>query len=311
MPVSGDVTFTAQTRFSNNLRLELGQHTSMLASRALTRDEAGSEKVKLDNLISASKTKKKTTRHGPVEYGNTGHDGIWVAKPESDYFAELVDTDDKLMTGVDIQGGYVTAASSAINRAKDDAFLAGFYGDMITGKQGTVLNPFPSGNVIAATVRDSGSGPTGQNVKKLRGARKKLAQNFVDMNQVFNIALTAQQIDDLYSEISVQSIDYQQSVKARFSADGKSILGAAGFDFVEMELGNPLLENSGLTLNGSGQRKNPFWSADGMVMNYWEELFTSVDHLPQQHHEAQVYARTCGAASRTDQNRCGYIENVE
>jgi hypothetical protein len=307
----GDITNTAQTRFSNNLRLELNQHATLLAHTAIQRNEAGSEKVKLENLISNAKTQKKSTRHAPVTYNEIGWDGIWVAKPEADFYSALVDSDDKLMTGVDIQGGYVKAGASAIQRAKDDMFLAGFYGSLITGKQGTTLNPFPAGNIVAVDHRDSGSGATGQNVAKIRRARKILAENYVDMSQAFYMAQTAQQIEDLSREMTIISDDYKTSVKPVWSADGKSLLAAGGFNFIEMELGNPLLDNSDLTVDGSGYRKTPFWTADGMAMNYWEELFTAVDKLPTQHYEVQVYARTCGIGSRTDQNRCGYILNAE
>lgn len=303
----GDITFTAQTRFQNNLRLELQQHKSALASRTLSRNQAGAEKVKLDNLIANSKTQKKSARHAPVTYNQTGWDGIWVAKPEADFWADLVDTDDKLTTGVDLQGGLVMAAMSAINRAKDDAFLTGFFGDLITGKTGTTLNSFPAGNIIPVN-----TGATqGMNMKKVRAARKKLAQNYVNMEQLFYIALAAEQIDNLYDEAVVTSADYNKANGVRFSADGKTILGAGGFEFVEFELGNPMLDQSALTLDPSTHRRNPFWTADGMVMNWWEELYTSVDRLPQQHHETQVYARICVAASRTDQNRCGYVLNDE
>ena len=307
----GDITFTAQTRFENNLRLVLSQHTSKLGSRAIQRDEAGAEKVKLENLISNGKAKRKNARHQPVSYNTTGWDGIWVAKTEPYYDADLVDTDDKLVTAVDLQGGIMLKQASVMQRAEDDAFLEGFFGDLITGKTGTTLNAFPSGNVVAVDKRSSGSGATGMNTKKLRTARKILAQNYVNMEQDFYIALSAAQIDNLFDEVIITSRDYQNANSVRFSPDGKTILGAAGFEFVEIELGNPDLANASLTLDASSYRKNPFWTADGMAMNWWERLYTSVKQLPQQHDEWQIYCRKTMTASRTDQNRCGYVLNSE
>lgn len=303
----GDVTFTAQVKFENAMRLELNQNKPLLASRAMDRDCAGSEKKKLDNLISQSTMKKKTARNTDVEYDTTGWDGIWVAKPDTDYLATEVDNDDKLVTEVDLEGGELMKHSAAYNRAWDDAFLEGFFGDLITGKSGTVLNPFPSGNVVPVNL--SGS-VEGQTTDKLKRARKILAQNFVNMQQQFYIALSAEQIEDLYDEIEATNQDYKQ-LGVRLSPDGKFMLGMLGFEFVEMELGNPLLNNSTLTVDGSGYRKNPFWTADGMVMAVWEKIFTSVDPLPGRHHNHQVYTRTVVTSSRTDQNRCGYILNEE
>lgn len=305
----GDVSFTAQTKFENAMRLELNQNKPLLASRAMERDCSGSEKKKLDNLISQSMMKKKTARNTDVEYDTTGWDGIWVAKPDTDYLATEVDNDDKLMTEVDLQGGELLKHSAAYNRAWDDAFIAGFYGDLITGKTGTTLNAFPSANVVDAAVRSSGAGDTGMNVKKLKRARRILAGNFVDMQQQFYIALGSEQIENLFDEVEATSGDYKQ-LGVRLSPDGKHMLGMLGFEFIEIELGNALFGNTALTESGAN-RHNPFWSADGMVMAVWEKIFTSVDPLPGRHHNHQVYTRTVVAASRTDQNRCGYVENVE
>lgn len=306
----GDVTFTAQTKFENAMRLELNQNKPLLASRAMERDCAGAEKAKLDNLISQAQMKKKTARHVDVEYDTTGHDGIWIAKPDTDYLATRVDNDDKLVTECDLEGGELMKHSAAYGRAWDDAFLNGFFGDLITGKSGTVLNPFPSGNVIAADVRSSGSGDTGMNVKKIKRARRTFGGNFVDMQIQWYMALGSEQIENLFDEVEATNQDYKQ-LGVRISPDGRHLLGMLGFEFIEMELGNPLLVNSALTVNSSTERLNPFWTADGMVMGVWEKLFTSVDRLVAGHHDHQVYTRTVVAASRTDQNRCGYIENVE
>jgi hypothetical protein len=182
----GDITFTAQTNFESNMRLELQQKESKLAPKAIQRNVAGAEKTKVDNLIANQKMRKKTERNGDVTHDTTGWDGIWVAKPDPSYLATLVDTEDKLMTSVDIQGGEVMTHSAAVRRAKDDDFLAGFYGDMITGKQGTVLNAFPAANVVpvdfqgpsVATAND------GLNVAKIRRARRILARNFVDQRRL-------------------------------------------------------------------------------------------------------------------------------
>lgn len=305
----GDVTFTAQTNFENNMRLRLNQVKPKLAPLALERDCAGKEKHKIDNLIDNEGTRTKTERETDVVYDQTGWDGIWVAAPDAEYKAKLIDTDDKLVTEVDLEGGEVMKQSAAINRAWDDAFLQGFYGDLITGKSGTVLNPFPVGNVVPVDLRVTGTGATGMNTKKLKRALRILTQNFVDLDQELFIALTAQAIEDLQGEIEVTSSDFQK-LGGRMSPDGKYLIGMLGFTFVQIELSNPLLKlgsKLSVTTDGNNYRKLPFWSKDGMVMCPWERLYTSVDVMPGKHGAHQVYSRTKVTASRTDQNRCGYI----
>lgn len=309
----GDVTFTAATKFESNMRLELQQSTPKLAPTSVQRNVAGAEKTKLDNIIASAKTRKKTERNGDVIHDTTGWDGIWVAKPDPDYLATLVDNEDKLLTNVDIQGGDVMAHSKAIIRAKDDAFIGGFFGDMITGKTGTTLNAFPGANVVAVDFQGPGVAAAngGLSIAKVRRARRILAKNFVDLDQPLYMALTSAQVEDLTADAKATNRDFLDALMPKWSADGKYITGMAGFQFVEVELGNPLYDNAGLTLDGNGYRKVPFWSADGMVQATWEDLFTSVDPLPTKHFSAQVYSRCQQVFSRTDQNRCGYVLCVE
>jgi hypothetical protein len=307
----GDVSFTAQTRFESNMRLELQQQKSLLFPTALVRNVAGAEKTKLDNLIANHTMRKKTERNGDVVHDTTGHDGIWVAAPDPDYLATLVDGEDKLLTRVDLQGAEIMAHSGAYNRSRDAGFLTGFYGDLITGKQGTVLNAFPAGNVVAVDHDGAGGAVAiGMRVAKLRRARRILASNFVNMQQEFFVALESLQIEELTEDAKAINKDFADAVKPVWSADGKQLLSIAGFTIKEIELGNPLFGDAAdLTVDGSGHRKNPFWTADGMVEATWEDLFTSVDKLPTKHFSAQVYSRHQRVYSRTDQNRCGYILN--
>ncbi len=304
----GDVSFTAQTKFENAMRLELNQQKSLLLSRAMPRDCAGSDKKKLDNLISNQRMRTKTERNVAVIHDTTGWDGIWVAKPDAGFLATLVDNEDELQTGVDIQGGEVMNHAGAYNRHHDNEFIKGFYGDLITGKAGTTLNAFPAGNVVPVTY-DGLGGVTalGMNLAKLRRARRILASNYVDMAQTFYLALGSLQVEELMADAKAASADYIEQYKVRFSADGKMLLGAHGFEFIEIELGNPMYDDTALTLDGSGHRKLPFWTADGMVKTVWEDKFFRVTMESTMHFSAQVYTRTIVGASRTDQNRCGYI----
>lgn len=309
----GDVTFTAMTTFESAMRMELNQQEALLAPTAKTRDCKGSEKKKLTNLIANQTMRKKTERHSTVVHDTTGWDGIWIAKPDPDYLATLVDNEDELVTMVDLEGGELLAHAGAKIRSDDSAFLQGFFGDMITGKTGTTLNAFPAGNVVAIDYTGPGVAALegGMSVPKIRRARKILAQNYVNLQQKLYIAMTSQQIEDLTNDAKATDRDFLNANKPLWSEDGKFLMGLAGFTFIEIELSNPLLwaEYGGtdLTLAAGDDRKCPFFTEDAMVKGSWEELFTQVTKLPTQHYEAQVYSRTQRAFSRTDQNRCGYI----
>jgi hypothetical protein len=311
----GDVTFTAQTRFESNMRLELNQQKSLLFPTALRRDVAGADKTKLDNLISNSKPRRKTGRGTVHDQDTTGFDGIWVAKDDPYYLATFQDTEDQLLTAVDLKGAETMNHAGTIARARDMAFLYGFYGDMITGKSGTTLNAFPAGNIVPATLQPDGTtgAATGMNVAKVRRARRILARNFVDMSQTFYLVLTSVQVEELTQDAKAIDRDYADSVKPVWSADGKHLISIAGFMIIEMELSNPLYDTAAtLTFDAvNSYRQCPFYTADGMVAAMWEELFTRVAEDDQRHFGFQVYSRTDLVCSRTDNNRCGYIQSKE
>ncbi len=304
----GDVTFTAMTAFDSAMRLELNQQAPLLYSTAKKRSVAGSEKVKLDNLVDNASTRKKTERNGQVVHDQTGYDGIWVCAPEPDYLATLVDNQDQLVTMCDLQGAEVMRHAGAINRAKEAAFITGFFGDMITGKTGTTLNSFPSGNVVAVDHDGAGGAtPIGMNLAKIRRARRLLAENYVNMQQRFYIGMTALQVEEITSEARAVSSDYRDAYAIKWSADGKHLLSVGGFEIIEIELDNPLFGDAATASLISTHRACPFWTEDGMVAAEWEALFTRVTNESQNHFSAQVYSRTQILCSRTDQNRCGYI----
>jgi hypothetical protein len=307
----GDVSFTAEVRFQSNLRLELNQQKSHLYPTAIKRDVAGAEKTKLDNLVSNHQPRRKAARGEVHQQDTTGYDGIWVAKDDPYYLSTYQDTEDKLLTSVDLKGSETMAHAGTIARARDMAWLYGFFGDMITGKSGTTLNAFPAANIVPVNYRgpDVAAAESGMNVAKLWRARRILARNFVDMSQAFYVVLTSLQVEQLQADAKAINNDFATAVKPMWSADGKHLLSIAGFNIIEMELGNPLLGTAGaLTFDaGTTTRKIPFFTADGMVAAIWEEMFSRVAEADERHFGYQVYSRTDLVCSRTDQNRCGYI----
>lgn len=306
--MSDQVPTTFVTLFENNMRLALNQTQPILYGLALPKTGVGSEKKQIDDIIGHVKSRKGSDdgRHGDVQYSNTPHSRVWVAKPDFDYYAELVDTNDQVQAMIALESGYMQTGVATINRAKDDAFIAGFFGNMITGKDGTVNSPFPAGNVIANDVGGVAGTATGLNVAKVRSAAKMLGQKFNDAAEPAYMPVTADDKDQLLQELIVTHAD--------FGATGAEVRDGTlrrlfGFTFVEVETENPLFWNAGLVDAGGGVRKTPFWKRSGMIRVPWWELKTSVDVLPQKHQSRQVYASTCVACSRTDDGKVGYILN--
>lgn len=297
------VTQTHRTTYENNMRLSLQQKDSRLLKTVTDKDVSG-EMVKLDDIFGEVDAQEKTERHADTKYVDTPHDGRWLAMPNPIYFADLVDKEDKLASGIDIEGGYVKVGAATIARGTDDKIIGGIFGVAQTGRKGTILTPFDTSNIVP--VNEGAGSAVGLTVKKLNAANEILRGNFVDMDEdELWIAITAKQNGNLLNEIETVNKDY--------GATGAEIRDGLvrklfGFNFAHIELGNPRLKNAGLTVDGNGYRKVPFYTKSGIIAGFWERDFTSVDQLPTKHFSAQVYARRQVDATRDDEGKVGYIE---
>lgn len=307
--MSLQVNTTATYTFQNNLELQLNQVKSMLIDAVETQDVTG-EKVAIRDIFGNVAPQIANERHGDTRYVNTPHDRVWLAKPDERYFAELVDTADQLATEISLQGGYTMSAMGTINRAWDDQILIGAYGNIVSGKDGTVTTPFPAGNIVPVTTGGA-AGAQHMNVAKMRAANLMLMQNFVDVQQEKFMVLSSIQIDDLLGEVPATSADFKGSYGGEF--DNGVLKRFMGFTIIPMELKNPTLEAviKGVTTDGSGYTKNPFWVKSGIRLGIWEKLRTSVDRLPTKLFSTQVFAGTTVAATRTQAGKVGIILNSE
>lgn len=298
-----------QTKYNNNVEFVLQQMKPILLDTVIVQDDASAEKIKIRDLVGNVLPNEADERHGDTKYVNTPHDGIWLAKQPELYYAELLDNADKLATSLELEGMYVQAGAATINRAIDRRILEGIYGSVVTGKDGTIVTPFPSGMIVPVATGGA-SGPQRMNLAKLRAANKLLAQNYVDLMEKKFIALTAEQMDDLLSEVPVTSSDFKGTFGGEFR-DGW-ITKLLGWNIVPMELANTMLGPVvASTLDGSGYRKNPFWVKSGVVANFWQRKRTSIDPVPTKVLSRQIFAGTTLAATRTQPGKVGIILNSE
>lgn len=311
--MSAFVTATQVTLFESNMRLALNQVMSKVFPYAVPRGAksgAGGALVELDDIIGHVQSRKGSGdgRHGDVQYANTGHTRVWIAKPDFDYYADLVDNNDQVQAAIQLTSGYTQTAVATINRAKDDSFFAGFFGNMLTGSgpAGLVNTPFPAGNVVANDVGGVAGTPCGINVAKVKASAKLLGQQFNDADEEAYMVVTADDKDQLLNEALFINIDFGAAGNELQNGKLRKLMG---FEFIEMESENPLFWNAALLDAGGGVRKTPFWKKSGMASYAWWENKTSLDPLPQKHQSIQVYASTCVGCTRTDSGKVGQILN--
>lgn len=297
-------------KFTNNLELALQQKTAKLAPYAMQQAGSG-EMTEVTNIVGSALPDRKTARFQPTNLKNGEFERRWAPRTEEYTFARGVDSTDKLEALIDIQGGYTMTAAATLERARDVAFLEGFYGPNHTGKTGTTLVNFDAGNIVP--VDTGAAAPTGMNVDKLRAAQKRLRKNHVDLSgeEAF-MALTAEQIADLQSEIEMTSYDFNR-MDAPVLREGK-LTRMLGFNFVEMEFGDEATvgpDIAQMTLDANGYRRVPFWVRSGMAIVTWEQYFARITERDDLHFAIQVYARNCQTGTRTQEGKCGQVLCLE
>lgn len=301
-----------QTKYKNNVETVLQQNTSELLDAVTVTDDSSADIIKVTDLAGNAKPQEADERHGDTKYANTGHDGIWLPKQPELYYAEILDNADKLATSLELEGVYVREGGNVVNRSIDRRILEGIYGSVLNGPQtALVTSPFPAGQIIPVTAGGA-SGPQRMNVFKLRAANKLLAKGHVDVkNDKKFMALTAEQSDDLLSEVPVTSSDFKGAFHGEVDDNG-FVRKLLGWNFIPMELDNEFLGPvQQLSLDGSGYRKTPFWVKSGVVANFWQRLRTSIDALPTKLLSRQIFAGTTLAATRTQLAKVGIILNSE
>lgn len=300
---------TQQLRYKDNLEMELQQQTNPLEAAVTVSNDASASKIKIKDLVGNGMPQEDDEREGNTKWQRTPFEGVWIPKPNELYYAEIIENSDQLMTAIGLQGAATMNGAGVIKRSQTRRILEGFFGNRISGKEGTTVNAFPASSYIAA---DTGAAAASKmNTEKLIAAGTFLTENYVADEAERFMILTAQDNAALLREVPATSADFKQAFGAEVDAMGK-LVRMLGFKFIHLELNNPLLGPvSGLTTDGSGYRLNPFWAKPGIALNYWQMLRTEVGKIPEKRFMPGVLAGTTCAASRTQEGMSGAIRNVK
>lgn len=302
-----------RTLFTDNMRLTL-QQGAHPAFAMLSPEEAGGGDLKLlENIVEPRKGHKRRDLGAPTYTKAGTYDRTWVGQPSESEDSIPIDKLEKVAAAIDLGSGFMMSAKRTINRMRDDIWLGGddgtggFFGNRMTGKTGSILAPFPAGNIVPV---GTGGALSGFNVAKILAAREVLVAGFAENDDQWYIGISAREVTQLFQQYQVASEDFKDSYKVKMSADGKKILGMCGFEFVEFEFNDPLLDNGGLaTEAGTGYRQAPFWTKQAMKRVPWYDVDTFVDVLPGRSHITQIRWAFAENQTRTDEKRVGYIRS--
>ncbi len=286
------------TQFKDSIDLALQQQDSRVASTFMMDTFEGEKASPLDRLDSMT-VNEVTSRYGLIEPSEQEYTRRWIT-PRFFEKPVFLDSFDQLKSVKDPKSKIVESIRAAFERKKDDLAIAAFFGDALTGKEGTTTTTWASEGSAQIVLQTVGaSAATGLNVAKLRAARKILHKNNVDFSrEPVYIAVNAEAYDDLFDEAMVVSRDYNEPLTLK---EGK-IEYFMGFQFIHTEL---------LVTDGT-YRRLPVWTKQAMQWGNWGAMNVDIyNDKTRTGHPWVVYAKAGINAARLDPKRVVEIKIAE
>lgn len=294
--MSTEITTGFSKQFASNVELLLQQKQSRLRSAVRVESYTG-EGAQVVQQVGAAAAVKRTTRHADTPILNTPHAVRWVF-PEDYEWGDLIDNPDKLKTLANFESPYVQTAAAALNRGIDDEIIGSMFSDTTkTGVAGTTSTTWTAFIAANATHRVAASA-AGLTVAKLRSAVKVLRAAEVDLdNEQIFCAVTAKQIDDLFDETQIISLDYNTSAVL---VDGK-LKPFMGINFIHTER---------LTTTSGTDHNVPVWAKSGVALGIWQDVKGRVAERADKSFATQVYASLSCGATRVEEKKLVEIRCV-
>lgn len=260
------------------------------------------EKSQVVNFIGKVTFVERSDPYGDTKLTELEHTQVWITGKEYDC-AVLIDRLDTLKMIYDPTSPYVERFREAAARKMDEVTMASFYADRKVGKDGTSTSAFGTSNTVV-------HGTTGCTIAKLRSVRKLMKKRHVDVRTVRpNIAVTAEQADNLLGETAVGSADYN-AVKPLVDGEVSSFMG---FNFIPYEDDGDALEGRGIpTHSDSGTiRECPVWVPDGMHFGTWQGLSIVINNRPDKNNIPQIHGTLTIGATRLEEGKVFKMECKE
>lgn len=276
------VTVASVQQYKSNVELLMQQTESRLTQGVTHGDYVGKAASVVEQFGEAT-AQRKTGRHSDTPLMDLSQDKRWV-HPVDWEWASLIDKQDQLRTIIELTSPYAQAGSAAMNRAKDDAILAAFFGTCYTGENGTTAESFSSTYEVAVTV---GGAASSLNVPKLQKSIELLirANKGELMEAVFG-AISSYEHDALLKEVQVVSKEFGNTAVL---VDGK-VKRFMGVDFTLTERLNV----------ASGNRLIPIWLKSGMHLGKWGgDMVVDIGPRRDKSMATQVYISGTFGATRT------------
>ena len=304
---SFEITTAFVEGYKNNIHILAQQKEPRLFN--MGRQESQASKTDFYERIGEVEANDVVERHGDTVLSNTPHSRRAVTLKDADW-ADLIDRLDRVRLLINPDDAYVRMAVQALNRKKDDVFIAAALGVARSGEDGETLVSFPDSQKVVAT-NAAGDALSVLNVKTLRRCMRKFDEAEIDEDEIRYFAFNAAQKEALLGETEVTSSDFN-TVRALVQGEINSFLG---FQFIRSErlpvLGTEITTANfptGEVTGGAssipvGSDRLIAWSEMGMLSATGLDLFVDVGPRRDKKMSTQVFVQHSVGAVRMEEER--------
>ena len=225
--MSFEITQAFVQGYKNNIHMLAQQNTPRLFNRS--RQEQQASKTDFHERIGVTDANDVTERHGDTPVNNAPHTRRAVTLKDSDW-GDLIDRLDRVRLLINPDDAYVRIAVAALNRKKDDVFIAAAFGVARSGEDGEINVTLPDAQKLPSTDA-AGTAFATLNVKTLRKCMRKFDEAEIEDDDIRYFVFNGAQKEALLGETEITSSDFN-SVRALVQGEINTFLG---FTFIRSE----------------------------------------------------------------------------
>ena len=293
--------------YKNNIHMLAQQQTPRMFN--VSRKETQASKTDFHERIGITEANDVVERHGDTPFNNSPHSRRAVTLKDADW-GDMIDRLDRVRLLINPDDAYVKIAVAAMNRKKDDIFIAAALGTARSGEDGETLVAFPDSQKIVAT-NAAGTALDVLNVRTLRKAMRKFDEAEVEDDDMRYFSFNAAQKEALLGETEVTSSDFN-TVRALVQGEINSFLG---FNFIRSER-LPVLGTAITTANFAtgevtggagtipvGSDRLIAWTESGMISSTGLDLFVDIGPRRDKKMSTQIFVQHSVGAVRMEEER--------
>ena len=301
--MSFEITTAFVEGFRNNIYMLAQQKNARLWGKS--RNESQNSEVENFERIGETEAEDIVDRHGDTPFMNSQHSRRQVTLQDADW-GDLIDKLDRVKMLINPNDAYVKTAVAALNRKKDDIFIAAALGVARGGKKGADVIALPDTQKLVAT---DGAIATNLNVLTLTLVQAKFDDADVEEDTPRMFAWTGSQKQAMLNEDKATSSDFA-SVKALVRGEINSFMG---FEFIRSQR-LPVTaaitayvpatgELGGGSNLAAGARRCFAWLEDGMISSHGEDLIARISERDDKRYSTQIYAAHSVGAVRMEEEK--------